>query len=242
VPGALVLFLLASLVAAGDAVPGKTLKAALQRYKDALAKVRWTPNDGNIALLYARAAGFRMEKDDVLAAEMRDFLDHASDDQRKSLALDLEGLVLDTSGPLRASPDMDFFARLAKKGKASESRDFLGLYGSVHPSGRDAPVYLDPTAHCARAGEGIFVDVYRKLGKNGVLLPRYRPFIDSDAKALLDVLTAGDCICGGRDATLRELRRFVKAFPEDKALPRIRDRLRAMEGEAAGVRFSCRGP
>jgi hypothetical protein len=217
------------------ALPGKNLKAAMQKYRDALARARWNAAYGSLGALYKEARTMGIDRTPVLAAETKDFLEKATPAQKQRFTDDLQGLRFSTpdAPPL---PDIPFYLELNKISREKESERFFNLIQGLY-SKTFTHAYEDPKG-CIRLGKDQAVGVAQKVKKAEAKLTHYKSFLDQEREAVVKALLT-TCACGVAADSTREIQDYMKAFPTDPALPKLKDQLDKIAAGDPSLRFSC---
>jgi hypothetical protein len=217
--------------------PGKALKAAIQHYKDALARARWSPGASSLGALYSQARLFGPDRTPELAAETKDYLETASPEQKKVFFADLAGLrfLPPDDTPI---PDLPFFLDLTHVSRETESRTFFVLVQRIYTRAFTRP--YEDKAGCARLGAGEVVGVARRLHSAESHLPHFKSLLATERAAVLKALTT-TCACLGPEDSERELKSFISAFPKDPAVPTLSDQIAKIEARDPSLRFRCSG-
>jgi len=210
-----------------EVTPGPNLQKAIQHYKDALAKVRWVPNDGTISGLYLLARSFGPESTKELRAELDAFLATCTPAQAAALKDDLKGLDFGSGRPL---PDAGFFLALTQEKKTPESYAFFEVLRRAYPEG--------PAPACVKAG--VFIDLYKRMLDAHMQTLRYRECLTWERSNLAERFTSASCFCGEAKEAEKEFGAFLKRFREEPAAPRVAARLKVLKEHPSEFRFNCR--
>lgn len=135
-----------------------------------------------------------------------------------------------------------FFLALAQShGDSADVAFFHALAATCDST--DRPVYVQQqtdVSGCTRFGSGTLVatfDAWRSFVSRHP--GRYADRAHDQMRRLEDELTGSTCPCGDRESVLRELRLFVRRFPDAAITPQVRARLRAVQAGTAGMRYPC---
>jgi hypothetical protein len=217
------------------AVPGKTLKTAIQHYRDALARARWSPGYGSLGGLYGQARSFGPERSAALAAETRDYLQKATPEQKSQFLANLEGLYF-TTAEAPPIPDLAFIQDLNRTSKERESERFFPFLQKLYSRTFVRP--YEGKGGCTLLGNGQVVGVARSLKAIEPHVPHYKAFIQAEHDAVLKALMT-PCACLTAAESSREITAYMKAFPKDPALPDLADQLQKIDAKDPTLHFQC---
>jgi hypothetical protein len=220
---------------AAEVKPGKALKAAAQRYRDALARARWSPGTSSLGALYSQARLMGRDRTPEVAAQTKDFLAQAPPAEKEAFLRDLAGLQF--GAPEEAPvPDFAFLLDLSHVSKQKESESFFHLVKKIYSPAFRRP-YEDP-AGCTRLGSGEAVGVIKRVESAEKNLRHFRDLLTSERSAALKALEAG-CACLGPEESEREIKSFIESFPKDNAVPPLKAQLAKIRAKDPSLVFHC---
>ncbi len=238
-----------ALAGAGPAeTAGRTgrleLPPAAQEYVDRLASL--SPDRGPAAVeslfvLATRAADALTLPDESGGTNTVEVMD---DSVAALAARLLPGIsILRSSERNGAVPDDSFFLDLSRRrGTRSDVEFFRVRVEAVDDAGW--PAWVEQTwdyGGCTRFGSGRIVEEWAAWRSYANRFPgHYAAALAEAVESLQREFLEGDCVCGGREDLLRELRLFVQRFPDDELLPAVRARIAQVESGTAPVRENCR--
>jgi hypothetical protein len=222
----------------GGAVIGKNLKNAVQKYRDALARARWSAGYGSLGGLYAQARSLGPDRTPVIASETRDFLEKATPVQKQRFVDDLTGLHFGApeDPPI---PDIAFYIELNRTSREKESEHFFGLIHGIY-SKTFVRAYEDPKGKCTRLGKDQAVGIARSIKSAEAHMPHYKTFLDAEKTAVMRALLT-TCACNGPADSEREIQDFIKSFPKDPGVPKLTDFLGRITAGDPSLQFQCSG-
>ena len=93
---------------------------------------------------------------------------------------------------------------------------------------------------CIRFGTMSLVDCYARWVAYDKKYPnRYASEVKNFLRDIEDVLATGTCACEGKEAVLRELEAFVRAFPSARITMLVRERMNQIREGKSDIRFHC---
>lgn len=237
--GALLILALLGPAPETELQPGKTLKAAMQHYRDALARARWSGVPGSLLGLYTQARAFGLDRTPALAEETKDYLTEATPEQRDAFFHDLAGLSFGAPDKVPL-PDLEFYKDVARTSKNKESRRFVEFLQGFFSRDFKRP-YEDKEFSCVKLGGGEAAGAARKLHSAEAHLPHFRSVFASEREAVVKALLS-PCACLGKDESRKEIESFLKAFPKDPSVSVLKDQLSKIAAGDPALQFHCKGP
>jgi hypothetical protein len=219
--------------------PGKTLKAAMQHYRDALARARWSGVPGSLLGVYNQARAFGLDRTPALAEETKAYLTEATPDQRDAFFHDLAGLRFGAPDKVPL-PDLAFYKDVARTSKNKESRRFIEFLEGFFSRDFKRP-YEDKELPCVKLGHGEAVDAARTLRSAEAHLPHFRSVFTSEREVVIKALLS-PCACFGKEESRREIESFLKTFPKDPSTSVLEGQLSKIASGDPGLQFHCKGP
>lgn len=170
-------------------------------------------------------------------------IESLSEAEFQALERQLEGMVVNREEILVAAPDPNFFFALAKdRGRAADVR-FFEAYRQTQPDGVWA-AYLEPVTDysaCTRYGALTLVTLYGEWERYQKDFPQsYVEPARRFRNEIAGALAQPGCACGSVDTIARELRAFLRAYPNAAIAPAVRARLASIEAGTSTERPSCR--
>jgi hypothetical protein len=153
-----------------------------------------------------------------------------------------DGIILNREEVLVAEPDPKFFLSLARHRGGPVDVSFFQNYAATRPDGawksyRDQQT--DVTG-CTNFANGELVKRYGGWHAFQSAHPRaYSSAVRKELAAIETEVSESTCACGARSGVLRELERFVQAFPNTAVTAKVRSRVRAIRASKSSIRFHC---
>jgi len=159
-----------------------------------------------------------------------------------ALQQQLRGLHLQRGLEIFVQPQPEFLFRLAQQHGREADIAFFRLYRAYW--GQTLfPIYMQPRAlviGCVKYGDGLLTELYEDWARYARLHPDdYRPLVQQMLRDFEEVVSLGTCACGDRDSVIRELRGFIKRFPDNPAVPAASKRWRELKAREEKLPLSC---
>jgi hypothetical protein len=217
--------------------------AAVSAYQAALTTVEQARAPLSLQPLLAAAEAAQ----DAMMALQADgdtaWIETLSDAEFDALKAELRGFQLSRGYDIYAQPDAAFLYKQARAHGAPEDQAFFQLYNDLW-SAELMPRYLSlgnsPTP-CVRFGEDILPQLYADWRGYATRYPQaYRAFAQQTVRDLEEVVTLGVCTCSDADSVERELRGFLKRFPDLPDANAVRSRLQELKTDPDLRPVRCR--
>ncbi|WP_162932376.1 hypothetical protein [Solimonas sp. K1W22B-7] len=202
--------------------------AALDAYLKALAGVEAATAPVSLEPLMAAALAAQDALMEIEGLGDQAWLERLDEPAYGQLRAELRGFTLSRGFDVYAQPDAAFLDRLAQVHGGVMDREFFRLY-RAYWSPELLPAYLSlgkrPTP-CVRFGEGVVAKQYEGWRGFARKYPQaYAGFTRQTLTDLEEVVALGVCTCSDEASVSRELRGFVKRFPDSPVAGKVRSRL-----------------
>lgn len=203
--------------------------AAIDDYLDALAQAEQAQQPLSLEPLMTK---MEAAQDTLMAIQgMGDqaWMEQLDEAAWKQLQGQLRGFQLSRGYDVYAQPDAAFLLNLAQAHGLPADREFFSLYRGYW-SEELLPQYLSigrrPTP-CVRFGEGVLQQQYAGWSGFAKRHPQsYAAFTRQTLADLEEAVSLGVCTCEGNEQDVsRELRSFLKRFPQTPVAAKIRSRI-----------------
>jgi hypothetical protein len=171
------------------------------------------------------------------------WLESIDNDAYAALGRELRGFILSRGFDIYAQPDPLFLLALAERHGTPTDRAFFTLY-LQYWSADYMPVFQRQTrvpTPCIRYDERVLPEVYEAW--RGYVRQHPQTFMGFAEQALADVeeiMTLGTCACGPQETVERELRAFLKRFPDTPVAGPVRARLKQLREDPDKLPVRCR--
>lgn len=173
----------------------------------------------------------------------RAWIEGLSADEYATLQSELRGIKLSRGYDIYAQPDGAFLYALAKAHGRAEDQAFFRLYHRFW-NREELPQYLGMgkgTTPCVRFGEGILPALYETWGAFAKRYPQaYVAFTQQTLKDLEEAVALGVCACGDQRSVTRELKGFLRRFPQTPVAAKIGARLQELKDDPDRRPIHCR--
>ena len=226
-----ILFGTIGLIASGFCLGASPRPAAIDAYAAELAKVEQASAPVSLEPLFAAA---EQAQDALMLIQDGDraWLDVLTESEYAALKVELRGLKLSRGFDTYAQPDGQFLFRLAKAHGRAEDRAFFRLYSRFWTA-EQLPQYLSmgkTTTPCVRFGSSIVTNLYASWAAFASSYPQaYPAFTKQTLQDLEEAVALGVCACGNEASVSRELKGFLKRFPQTAVATQIGTRLRELK-------------
>jgi hypothetical protein len=216
--------------------------AAVTDYLTMLQRVEQTAAPVSLEPLFAAVEPVR---DTLMQTQDGDraWMERLSDTDYAALQSALRGIKLSRGLDIYAQPDAGFFDALARAHGGDADRRFFRLYRAFWDR-HDFPRYLAPTAGttlCVRFGEGIIPALYVQWSAFARKNPHaYAEFTQQTLRDLEEAVGLGVCACGDANSVVRELKGFVRRFPQTTVADQVRARLQELKETPDRHPVKCR--
>lgn len=205
---------------------------AIEAYLAELSRVEQAPQPVSLEPLFAAAGEVQDALMDIQGQGDQAWMETLDDAQYAALKAELRGLQLSRGYDVYAQPDGAFLLGLAQGHGRPADQAFFLLYRDLWDETL-LPRYLgagrNPTP-CVRFGENVLPPLYAAWRDYAGRYPlAYTAFSAQMLQDLEEAVALGVCACGDEKSVVRELRGFVKRFPETPVAPQIRARLKELK-------------
>ena len=219
------------LTSVGLCQAGSSRPAAVDAYVTELSKVEHATGPITLEPLLAAA---EEAQDALMLIQDGDhaWLDVLSETEYVALKVELRGLKLSRGFDTYAQPDGQFLFKLAKAHGRREDQAFFQLYSRFWTP-EQLPQYLSmgkTTTPCVRFGPGIVTNLYANWTAFASSYPQaYPAFTKQTLQDLEEAVSLGVCACGNEASVTRELKGFLKRFPQTAVASQISTRLQELK-------------
>ena len=145
----------------------------------------------------------------------------------------MRGFFVNREEIIFVKPDNEFFLKLAKEKGGKIDVDFFELRSKLLPDSV-WPAYIQPQTDysgCTKFGTGKMTGLYGEMNRfRRENVEEYTFFISEQLLDLKEHLT-GNCACGDAASVKKELQLFIKAYPKDAIIKKIKKRLRTIDSD-----------
>lgn len=153
----------------------------------------------------------------------------------------MKGFTVNREEILFIEPDLKFFLDLSRKHGTSADIAYFTLMRKVKPDNVWAAYREQQTDYsgCTVYGEGLLTKLNGEILKfKGKYPNSYSGSIDDAKDEILEEFSENGCSCGDANSVLKEFRLFIKTYPKDKNIPKIRTNLNQLK-KPGFFRFNC---
>jgi hypothetical protein len=235
----------AAMAAASPAQQVVREPAIVREYLAALHRIE--RDDHSVKRLYEEAMKLRDQLMQRQGAEptLLERLD-APAYQALERRLEDHGIVVNREEIVFVAIEPTFFLGLARRYGTTGDVEFFKLYLEMYPRGTGYvwPAYIEQQTDysgCTSFASHQLVELYGRWRSYRSRFPR--EYQGKVSEAIQDIewqLTEATCACEERQAVAAELKAFLAKFPDESIVPRVADRLRAIEDGRSTIRFRCR--
>lgn len=231
------------LLALGTALAQTPRPAAVDAYRAALAAVEAAPQPVSLESLFAAAADAQSALMELQHDGDRAWIETLDESDYAALKAELRGLLLSRGYDIYAQPDGGFFLQLAQAHGRLADQAFFRLYHELWGA-ELLPRYLSlgtrPTP-CVRFGEGVLPKLYADWQGFAKAHPQaYTDFTVQTLRDLEEAVGLGVCACGDERSVIRELKGFVRRFPQTPVAGQVRERLKELREQPDLRPVRCR--
>jgi len=226
--------LLAALLLSAATASAATLTRppAVDAYLAELSRVEQAPQPVSLEPLFIAAGEVQDAMMDIQGHGDQAWMETLDDAQYAALKAELRGLQLSRGYDIYAQPDGAFLLGLAQGHGRPADQAFFLLYRDLWDANL-LPRYLgagnNPTP-CVRFGENVLPPLYAGWRDYAARYPlAHIAFTAQMLQDLEEAVALGVCACGDEQSVVRELRGFVKRFPDTPVAPQIRARLKELK-------------
>lgn len=237
------LFAALLLTTAGLCLAQTPRPAAIDAYRAALSAVEQVTTPVSLEPLLGAAHAAQDDLMDIQDDGDRAWLEVLGEEEYAALKAELRGLRLSRGYDVYAQPDGGFLLQLAQAHGRPADQAFFRLYRDLWDADL-LPRYLSagnrPTP-CVRFGEGVLPELYAGWRDYARRYPEaYIEFTNQTLRDLEEAVGLGVCACGDERSVERELKGFVKRFPNTPVAPQIRGRLQELKEDPNLRPVRCR--
>ena len=153
----------------------------------------------------------------------------------------MKGFTVNRNEILYIEPDLKFFLDLSRRRGTAADIAYFSLMRKVKPDNVWAAYVEQQTDYsgCTVYGTGLLTKLYGQILKFKRKYPNsYSGSIDEAKDGILEEFSENGCSCGDVNGVLKEFRLFIKTYPKDKNVPKIRTNLNLLK-KTGFFRFNC---
>lgn len=173
----------------------------------------------------------------------RAWIETLDDAEFTDLQKTMRGMNLVRGYDIYTQPDGHWFLQLAERLGRPADIAFFKLYADFWDA-EQMPKYLQlgrRATPCVRFGEGIIPTLYTEWGAYAKQYPdAYTGFTQQMLRDLEEAVALGVCTCTDAEAVEKELRGFVKRFPQTPVANQVRERLQELKDDPERRPVHCR--
>ncbi|HSW12127.1 MAG TPA: hypothetical protein VLI06_04760 [Solimonas sp.] len=216
---------------------------ALDAYLAALTAVEQAPAPVSLEPLFAAAGAAQDALMEIQGQGDQAWIETLAEADFVALKAQLRGLQLSRGYDVYAQPDGKFLLGLAQGHGRPDDIAFFLLYRDLWDANL-LPRYLEvgnnPTP-CVRFDQNVLQPMYAGWRDYAKRHPQaYTGFTRQMLEDLEEAVGLGVCACGNVQSVERELRGFVKRFPDTPVAPKIRSRLKELKEDPDLRPVRCR--
>ncbi|MFT3744646.1 MAG: hypothetical protein QM785_10185 [Pyrinomonadaceae bacterium] len=153
----------------------------------------------------------------------------------------MKGFHVNREEILFIEPELKYFLELSRKTGTAADIAYFTLMRKVKPDDIWTAYIQQQTDYsgCTVYGNGMLTKLYGEILKFRRSYPNsYADNIDEAKDEILEKFSENGCSCGDANGVMREFRLFVRTYPKDKNIPRIRTNLNQLK-KPGSFRFNC---
>lgn len=171
------------------------------------------------------------------------WIETLDEDAFQALRQRMRGMNLVRGYDIYTQPDGAWFLKLAERHGRPADIAFFKLYADFWDA-EQMPKYLSlgqRATPCVRFDTGVVPELYTQWSAYAKQHPdAYTTFAQQTLRDLEEVVELGVCTCTDAEAVEKELRGFVKRFPQSTVVPKVKARLQELKDDPERRPVHCR--